>query len=103
MHVEIGAERRHQLLRPQDFQQRMRFGQETARRPREAAEGTDIMIAGVFGSKPNEILLSFREGLRRRMRSLQWHGRLTSISKALAKPACEPRLGAHLSEIMLHE
>ena len=30
------------------------FGQETARRPREAGGGVDIMIAGVFGAKPNE-------------------------------------------------
>ena len=48
------------------------------------------MIAGVFGAKPNEILLSFRDRIEAQMRSLRWHGRLTSISKALAKPASEP-------------
>jgi hypothetical protein len=52
------------------------------------------MIADVFDSKPNEIVLSFRDRIEAQMRSLQWHGRITSISKALAKPACEPRLGA---------
>jgi hypothetical protein len=52
------------------------------------------MIAGVLGSKPNEILLSFQDRIEAQMRSLQWHGRPTSLSKALAKPAREPRLGA---------
>jgi hypothetical protein len=43
------------------------------------------MIAGVLGSKPNEILLSFQDRIEAQMRSLQLHGRPTSLSKALAQ------------------
>lgn len=87
MDVEIDAERRRQLLRPQDFQRRMRFGQETARRPREAAEGTDTMIDGVFGSKPNEILLSFRDRIEAQnaIITMAWPSHVHI--QALAKPA----------------
>jgi hypothetical protein len=61
--------------------------------------------AGVFGSKPTEILLSFRDRIEAQRRSLQWHARITSISKAIQplsecvepRPyACLPRKGGGL-------
>ena len=37
---------------------------------------------------------AFGIGLRRRMRSVRWHGRITSTSRAPAKPASKPRRSA---------
>ena len=69
-------------------------GEEAARKSGEVAQGTRIHDCRRFRSR-NLIRFSRASGigLRRGMRSVRWHGRITSTPKALAKPACEPGPG----------